>query len=112
MCDSYSDLYKDAFGCRPSSNMMQSFYSMSNDEQDAECSSLSERVSQRIAEEKAMQVEAVREFEALVLKTIVDGAKNRATAIKWLADADNCLDDAEHFCWKNGLPLDYIKSFD
>ena len=51
---------------------------------------------------------AMLEFEARVASVIETGAADRATALRWIADADGCADDLEHLCYVNGLPFSYF----
>lgn len=107
----FSDLHKDAFGFRPNSAFWEWLNVATDDEKQAEWDGLVEsmrrREELRIEEEKR----SIEEFEAAVASTISAGAKDRATAIQWLKDAegDMYVRDEEYFEWSQGIPYGYIK---
>jgi hypothetical protein len=37
------------------------------------------------------------------------GAKDRATALRWIMDASQAGGDWEYFCFLNGLPYGYFR---
>ena len=92
----YSDAYKDAYGFRPRGHVFDTV------------EELRAAIELRIAEEKESMRRAMLEFEARVASVIETGASDRATALRWIADADGCADDLEHLCYVNGLPFSYF----
>ena len=92
----YSDAYKDAYGFRPRGHVFDTV------------EELRAAIELRIAEEKESMRRAMLEFEARVASVIETGAADRATALRWIADADGCADDLEHLCYVNGLPFSYF----
>lgn len=64
------------------------------------------------AQEAAAEQAAIARFEAQLQATVAAGAGDRATAIRWLVEAegdDYCTFDPDYFCFLNGLPYGYIK---
>ena len=99
----YSDAYKDAYGFRPRGHVFDTV-----EELRAAIERCSAEIELRIAEEKESMRRAMLEFEASVASVIETGAADRATALRWIADADGCADDLEHLCYVNGLPFSYF----
>ena len=99
----YSDAYKDAYGFRPRGHVFDTV-----EELQAAIERCSAEIELRIAEEKESMRRAMLEFEARVASVIETGAADRATALRWIADADGCADDLEHLCYVNGLPFSYF----
>jgi phage terminase small subunit len=104
--DCYSDLHKDVYGFRP---RQTAWFSMTDAEKQVEWDFLVNQLGRVIEEEKQQQAEAVVEFEALVVKTIESGAKDRATALNWIMDASICNGDWEFLCFEHGIPYGYFK---
>jgi len=103
-----SDLHKDAFGMRPSSMFWERWNSYSDDERQREWDRLIVVMERSIELDRMREAEAAETFEKRVEDTIVAGAGDRDTAIRWIMDADNAL-DLEHLCWINGLNFNYFK---
>lgn len=106
-----SDIYKSAYGFRPSHI---DFDSMSDQELlDAEERYYQEAVHTVRQEEKDRKSESAERFEELLLDLIELGASDRATAFKWLVDASR--DDLchwhpdEEFCFEYDLPAEYME---
>lgn len=101
----YSDFHKEAYGFRPRNDVsgwtVETFK--------AEFEHLS-RICKANEEERdlAEKANAVR-FEGLVLKLIKTGAKDRAVAIRWLAEAEGVGEDMEFLCYVMGLRYGYFK---
>lgn len=102
----YWDMYKDAYGVRPrgidtSSWTLEQF-------QD-EFVILSQAIN---AEEKARVVSeqhSVFSFEKRVSDLMFSGAKDRATAIRWIHEAEGTMGDDAFLAWTLGLPYDYFR---
>jgi len=80
-----------------------------------EADSISAAVEASIKTEHEMELEAIREFEEAVQRTIEAGAGNRETAIRWLREADDDVQyqkDDGYFEYCNGLPYGYLKGED
>lgn len=87
----WSDLHKDAYGFRPRFSLAH--YS------DADLDALWLRTIDDLAENMAAEREAAlvaqRDFEARIDQTIELGARDRAQAIRWIADAVDAV-EADH----------------
>jgi hypothetical protein len=108
----FSDLHKDAVGFRPNHSFFQWIQTATNDEKQAEWDSLIATMERRMDDEAEMEREAIAGFEASIATTIAAGAGDRATAIKWLMDAEleeYFKGDVEHFEYELGIPFGYIK---
>jgi hypothetical protein len=102
----FSDYFKDAHGFRPrhidtSSWTLEDF--------DREFAELAVICKANDIQEEIDQKEASLEFEARVQTVINTGAKDRETAIQWIADSEGCNADLEHLCFLNRLPYNYFK---
>ena len=99
----YYEAFKDAYGFRPRGHVFDT-----DEELQAAIDRCSAEIELRIAEEKESMRRAMVEFEARVAQVIETGAADRATALRWIADADGCDSDWEHLCYLNGLPFSYF----
>jgi hypothetical protein len=86
--DMISDLHKDARGFRPSSSWLAAFRASTHAEQQAEWDSLIEEMEDSQKAEAEAQAKATAVFEARVADLIASGARDRITAIRWIADAE------------------------
>ena len=64
------------------------------------------------ADAQEAEAEATAKFEQHVTNTICMGAKDRATALRWIMDASQADGDWEYFCFLNGLPYGYFKEME
>lgn len=113
--DCYSDLHKEAYGCRPRQWQWEAWEAMTPDEKEEEWKFLLATMKRRVAEDKARKEEAVKAFELRIASVIEAGAKDRETAIKWMFDAEEdeyIRFDPDYFCYQNGLPYGYFKGID
>ena len=104
----FSDMHKDAFGSRPGQGSYARWYAMSEAELIAERDYLAEAIEREMDRELAAKKRAAERFEAEIAATIAHGAADRATAIRWLMDAEGISDDVEHFEWAMGIDFGYI----
>ena len=108
--DIVSDLYKEAFGRRPS----DIFWSEWIEATDAEKQTIWERLIRHAEcaanEERVREQEAIVAFERHVTNTILMGARDRETALRWIMDASVCNGDWEFLCYTHGLPYSYLKT--
>jgi hypothetical protein len=98
----YSDLFKDVHGFRPRS--------LTPDTEEAliqGLDSLSKQLDAQMIEEAAEQQDAIIHFEAELTHLMSIGAPDRATALRWMLDA-NDSGDLEHLCWQMNLPYNYF----
>jgi hypothetical protein len=99
--NAYSDFHKDAYGFRPRGDV--SHWTL--DDFAAEFDRLAEVCERNNLFEAEAEKQAIAEFEKTIQKTIATGAKDRATAIRWLV-GDESEGSIE---FENGLPYGYLK---
>lgn len=104
MACTYSDMYKDAYGVRPRSDTSNWTVEQFEEAFDG----LQAVIEREMDREEQAQQEAIVRFEKLVSETIANGAKDRETAIDWLAQAENTGEDREYLCYRYGLPYNYF----
>jgi hypothetical protein len=103
--ESFSDFYKEAYGVRPR-GINTSNWTLENWKKEWELlHAICE--SNREAEEIA-ESHAIYEFELQVQELIEMGAKDRDTAIRWIADAEQCQPNSSQMCYVCGLPYGYF----
>lgn len=106
----YSDFFKDTYGFRPRSDR---FYHP--DTTDAERQEmwdfLLEEHDREMKREESREVEAIREFEELIVTTMGYGAPDRETAIRWIMDGYDDPYDAGYVCYRLGIPYSYETEF-
>ena len=97
-----SDAHKDAYGFRPR-GFNYAEWSIADLEDEAD--RLSVAVTKAIEAEKVQENRAVEAFEQSVQNTIAMGAGNRATALRWLTDAETfySYQCVESFVWSHGI---------
>ena len=98
-----SDMHKDINGTRPS---LASFNSMTETELRAEIERLQPMVDEAVAHEKMIDAKCITLFNDEITTFIQQGAADRATAIRWMLQAqgyDETLDDADCICFNNGI---------
>ena len=100
------DMYKDAYGVRPRGIDTTSW---TEADFEAEFQMLGKVIEQEDIARKEAEAEATTKFEQHVTNTICMGAKDRATALRWIMDASQADGDWEYFCFLNGLPYGYFK---
>lgn len=104
----YSDLHKDARGCRPGDSGFSYWNSLTPKEKQIQWDCLVEELDQRFQSEQEEQKVSIEEFEKRVKETIELGAGNRETAIKWIHESMETDGDSEFLCYKLGLPYGYF----
>ena len=102
----YWDMYKDAYGVRPRGIDTSSW---TEADFEAEFEVLGRAIEREEADRKERESQATVKFEQHVTNTICMGAKDRATALRWIMDASEAGGDWEYFCFLNGLPYGYFK---
>jgi hypothetical protein len=100
------DMYKDAYGVRPRGIDTTDW---TEEEFMAEFETLGRVIEREEIARKEAEAEATAKFEQHVTNTICMGAKDRATALRWIMDASQAGDDWEYFCFLNGLPYGYFR---
>jgi hypothetical protein len=106
--DSFSDLHKEAYGMRPRESYYEWLQKASPDEKQAEWDLLVAAAARAYQEVKAMEKEATERFEAHVADVIALGAKDRATALRWIMDGSDADGDWDYLCYLKGLPFRYF----
>lgn len=101
----YWDMYKDAFGIRP-----RGIDTSAWTEADflAEFKELGEVIDREEKIRVQAQENAIFSFEKRVDDLIFSGAKDRATAIRWVHEAEDTRGDDEYLCYTLGLPYMYF----
>jgi hypothetical protein len=101
----FSDFFKESYGFRPR-HIDTSGWSLEDFDREFEVLArvCKENEVMRAAEEAA----AVVRFEARIVDLIACGAKDRTTAIRWIAEAEDCGSDMSYLCYCLGLPYQYL----
>lgn len=103
MLGSLSDLSKDVYGFR----MRYNTDIMTDAEMQDIYDDLLEQLQGVIEQEKHVEQEAIKEFEATVSRLMEQLGASRIKVIEWLMDAENA-DSNDYFCFCNDLPYGYI----
>lgn len=101
----FYDIYKEAHGFRPKHIDISK---MSKDNLISEINYLQSVVEENEIEDSKREKIAIENFNALIEKTILIGANNRETAIRWLAESSDCANDLDFLCYQHGLPYQYL----
>jgi hypothetical protein len=102
----YWDMHKDAYGFRPRGIDTSSW---TLDQFEAEFKVLGEVIE---AEEKvriAAEQNAVFSFEKRISDLMFSGAKDRATAMRWIHEAEDTNGDDDYLAYTLGLPYQYFR---
>lgn len=102
----YWDMYKAAYGVRPrwidtTSWTLEAF--------EKEFESLADTIEENNIREEIAEKEAVVLLENRIASLMQSGAKDRAMAIRWIAEAEECGGDMEYLCFLVGVPYGYFK---
>lgn len=102
----YWDMYKDAYGVRPrgvdtSSWTLETFIK--------EFAYLNVVIEREETARKEAEKSATVVFEQRVQSLIDAGAKDRATALRWIHEAEDTQGDDEYLCYTLGLPYQYFR---
>jgi len=104
----YWDMYKDAHGFRPRHvNTLHWTEEMFL----AEFEALELVIRQEELQRAFAEGKAIERFEARVDDLMATGAQDRATAIRWIMDAEGADGDTEYADYLLGLPYGYIANF-
>lgn len=98
-----SDAFKEAHGIRPR-GVYKEWWTQA--ELEAEYQYLSEICEQNMEEERKAEKQALIKFNELISDTIMHGAADRETAIRWLVDGEDLEwneQDLQYFFWGHGL---------
>ena len=102
----YWDIYKDAYGVRPRGVDTSSWTVETFLKEFAYLGLVIER--EEIARKEA-ETKAIFSFEKRVDDLIFSGAKDRATAMRWIHEAEDTQGDDEYLCYTLGLPYQYFR---
>jgi hypothetical protein len=105
LASEYWEFYKELYNVRP---RWVNFESCTEADLEEMLASLSKQAEGVWAQREADEKEAIARFEASVATTIAAGAADRATAVKWLQDAEGGADDIEFFEYLQGIPYGYV----
>ena len=104
--ETYWDMYKDAYGVRPRGIDTSSWTVETFLKEFAYLGLVIEREeTARVAAEK----NAVFSFEKRIGDLMFSGAKDRATAMRWIHEAEDTQGDDEYLCYTLGLPYQYFR---
>jgi len=102
-----SDLYKDAYGHRPSYAYLLDWHSLSDKQKQDEWDLLLSAFAAREEHEQAIEDANVEAFHARIEQMLEDGAEDKTQAIRWICDAEG-IDyndpDVGYICFQLGLP--------
>ena len=102
----YWDMHKDAYGVRPrcidtSSWTLEQF--------EAEFVILGQAIAEAEIERQNSEEKATVVFEQRIQSLIQLGAKDRATAMRWIHEAESTNGDDDYLAWTLGLPYQYFR---
>ena len=102
----YWDMHKDAYGVRPRC-IDTSAWTIEDFE--AEFVILGQAIAEAEIERQTSEEKATVVFEQRIQSLIQLGAKDRATAIRWIHEAEDTHGDDEYLCYTLGLPYQYFR---
>ena len=102
----YWDMYKDAYGVRPR-GIDTSAWTLEQFE--SEFAILGQSIAEAEIDRKASEENATVVFEQRIQSLIELGAKDRATAMRWIHEAEDTQGDDEYLCYTLGLPYQYFR---
>ena len=100
------DMYKDAYGVRPR-GIDTSGWTLADF--DREFASLGQVIEAEEAQRREMEAEATVRVEKAIDTLMRSGARDRATAIRWLHESHDTQGDDEYLCFQLGLPYGYFR---
>lgn len=100
------DMYKDAYGVRPR-GIDTSGWTLADF--DREFASLGQVIQAEEAQRREMEAEATVRVEKAIDTLMRSGARDRATAIRWLHESHDTQGDDEYLCFQLGLPYGYFR---
>ena len=104
--ETYWDMYKDAYGVRPrgidtSSWTVGTFFK--------EFAYLGLVIEREDVARKEAEATATVVFEQRIQSLVDAGAKDRATAMRWIHEAEDTNGDDEYLAWSLSLPYGYFR---
>ena len=107
--DVVSDLYKDAYGFRPSQDFWKEWTSSSDAQRQKIWDDLIISLDAELEREREATERAVKQFNELIAQTIRSGAKDKPTAIRWIFEAGNFY-DYDEMEFRHNLPFGHLKT--
>jgi len=101
----YCEMHKDVYGVKA-----RWYRAESVEQARADLARLEEAWEEVAKRERAEQEAAAVRFEKRVAETIALGAGDRATALRWIHDAEGTNGDPEYLCYVVGVPYGYFKN--
>ena len=102
----YWDMYKDAYGVRPRGVDTSTWTEADFEDEFASLGSVIEREE---ADRKVAEATAMHDFEMRMQTLMMTGARDRATAMRWIHEAEGSNGDDEYLCFLLGLPYMYFR---
>ena len=102
----YWDMYKDAYGFRPR-GVDTSTWTLEQFEE--EFVILGQAIADAEIERKASEENAIVVFKQRIADLIKLGAKDRATAMRWIHEAEDTMGDDDYLAYTLGLPYRYFR---
>lgn len=112
-----SDLFKEAYGTRPTSLWWQCWNEATNDEKQVEWNNLLEVHAVTMDRAAQEEIAAINAFEIEIANALDVGARSREDAVRWIVQSLE-LDDIDlmyggsAICYRNGLPYKMAAIFD
>lgn len=101
--DSFSDLYKDSYGFRPSAGFYEWLSEASADELQAKWDYLIRVIDANFNEQERQQAEALEDLNRRMAQIMTVNRVSMATAIRWMHDAYDTNGDNEYLDYKLGV---------
>ena len=102
----YWDMYKDAYGVRPR-GVDTSGWTVEDFRNEFEY--LGAVIDAADKDRKEAEAQATVVFEQRIQSLIDAGAKDRATAMRWIHEAEDTNGDDEYLAWTLSLPYGYFR---
>lgn len=102
----YWDMYKDAHGVRPR-GIDTSTWTLADFDKEFEY--LGKVIEREETHRLQQEWNAIQDFEARISQLINVGAKDRATALRWIMEGSTCNGDWEFLCYEHGLPYGFFR---
>lgn len=99
----YSDAYKDAYGFRP-----RGVVSTDVEWYRTQLADIGDIITWNEQAKYEAETRAIEKLEIQIAAIIATGAKDRATAIRWIMDSIDANGDPDYACYKLGVPYNYF----
>ena len=102
----YWDMYKDAYGVRPR-GVDTSTWTLEQFEDEFEGLGVAIEAGEKVRVQAEQH--AIFSFEKRISDLMLSGARDRATAMRWIHEAEGTMGDDEYLCYTLGLPYMYFR---